>query len=452
MYSIRRYLPVLSAIWLASAAVPSAALVEISDEQMSEVSGAGIAIVLEDIRITASPTSFLEFTGSAPGSAEFERGDIRWYGISITGTDASAGSTWSGACGAGLLDLGCAQGGYVTHFAPHDNPLLLRAFDYERVDGLGNPGVSRTVLEVLFPSDHEPYRFAFWGELNVNQGAGGKLQVQNIWNNVNQGGGSLRIFNHVYGAGFNDNTFGLIFTNYFEADIRMSLAQSFLSPDVLGMVPEFEEYEGLYANDFRVFFPMGQMHYQALIADDVPASGGNFVLEQTLVPNDEDAYNHFYGRTIAHDPTGGYDRTESVRNALGSYHETHGYLRIGDWVGTQNYSYYDPTQGDNGANGNPAKAHGEPAAGACMPDRVTCTKNGRYDTTDGLFFSSYAGGSFTNRTFSPHTDNSRTRTPSAATESMNTINLGDAQISGMLVHHMKITTCAGLSTSVCLGL
>lgn len=451
MYSLRKSMPALAAALVSCMTTSAYGLVEMADEQMSEISGAGIAIVLEDIRITASPTSFLEFTGSAPGSAEFERGDIRWYGISITGTDTSFGSTWSGSCGAGILDLGCAQGGYVTHFAPHDNPLLLRAFDYSRVDGLGNTNVSRTVLELLFPSDHEPYRFAFWGELNVNQGAG-KLQVQNIWNNVNQGGGSLRIFNHVYGAGFNDNTFGLIFTNYFEADIRMSLAQGFFSPDTLGMVPEFEEYEGMYANDFRVYFPMGQMHYQALIADDVPGSNGNFVLEQTLVPNDEDAYNHFYGRTIADDPTGGYNRTESVRNALGSYHETHGYLRIGDWVGTQNYAYYDPTQGDNGANGNPHKAHGEPAAGACMADRVSCAKNGRYDSNDGLFFSSYAGGTITNRTYSPHTDNSRTKTPTAGNESMTIINLGDAQISGMLTHHMKITTCAGLSTSACLNL
>lgn len=426
---------------------PALALVALDEDEMASVNGAGIAIVLNDIRLTASPTSFLEFTGSAPGTTQFKRGDIRWYGISISGSDASAGTTWSGFCGSGYLQLGCAQGGYVQNFAPHDNPLILRAFDYTGVNALGVPNVENTVFEILFPSDHEAYRFAFWGELNVDNGAS-KLQVQNVWSNIKQGGGSLRVFQHTFGPNFNDNTFGMIFTNVFEGDIRMSVNQTFFSPDQLATVPEFEEFEGMYINDWRIYFPMGQLHYQATIADDVVSRDGNFVLEQTLVPNDPDAYNHFYGRTIANDPSGGYNRTESVRNALGSYHQTHGYLRMGDWLGAQDYSHYSVS---GGATGNPHAGFNEPAAGTCMADKPGCTKNGRFATTDGMFFSSYAGGSFTNFTFGQHTDNARTKTPSNATENMNVINLGDSQISGMLTHRMRIVTCAGLSTSVCLN-
>lgn len=409
---------------------PAWSLVEMAEEAMSEVSGSGVAIVLNDIRITASPTSYLEFTGADPGTTDYERADIRWYGISITGADGSAGSTWSGFCSSGILDLGCPQGGYVAEFAPHDNPLLLRAFDYSRVDVQGAADVSRTVLEIEYPTAHEPYRFSFWGELNVNSGAA-KLQVQNIWNNVNQGGSTIQVFQHSDAA---DPTFGVRFKNMFEADVRMSLNQTLFSPDTLELVPEFDDIEGLYINDYRVFFPLGNLHYQSLIAKSVAVGNGNFVLELTQVPNSPNAYNYHYGRSINEDPTGGYDRTQ--HNALGTYDETHGYLRMGDWVGTQDYTYYNSSVG-----GNPRAPHGEPVAGACMSDRVTCSNNAKTSQTDGLFFAAYPGNTFSVFSVGQHytTQPSGVSAPTGQ-ESLSTINLGDVSLSGMTVHHLKITS------------
>lgn len=412
------------------------ALEELDDSSLSEVQGTGVAIVLNDIRLTASPTSYLEFTGAdlpsnPPG---LQRADIRWYGLSISGSSSDVGSTWSGSCTSGILGLGCPQGGHIKEFAPHDNPLLLRVFDYTGVDVQGNLDQLRPVFEIEYPTAHEPYRFAFWGELNVNKGSD-KLQVQNIWNNVDQSGSKLQVFQH---SDNNDPTFGLLFANHFSADVRMSVNQTFLSPDSLAMVPEFEDYEGLYIDDYSVYFPLGQLHYQSLIAGSTPEKDGNFVLELTAIPNIANIYNEHYGRTINDDPTGGYDRTESVRNARGSYHRTHGYLRMGDWVGTQNYGHYSV------ANDNPHASFGEPVGGACMEGVSTCSMNGRWDRQGGTFFVSYAGGQFTNPDIAEHyqtqPNSHGTHTESGNEISMSGINLGDSQISGMLVHQLKITT------------
>ena len=443
---------------LAAGTQPVSALVAMEEEDMADVTGTGVAIALNDFRLTASPTSFIEFTGAPVGAGRpFRQTDLRWYGISITGTDASEGTSWNGFCSSGYLDLGCPQGGYISQFAPHDNPLLFRAFSYTGVDFQGVANVERNVFELVFPTAHEPYRFAFWGELNIKDLASNptnKLQVQNIWNNMDQSGSVLRIFQH---SDVNDPTFGTIFWNRFKADIRMSVNQSLFSPNQLGMVPEFTSEEGMYIGDYRLYFPMGQLHYQSTIFKSIPDPAGNrLVIEQTLLPNRVNAYNDFYGRTISDDPTGGVDR--SKYNALGSYERTHGYLRMGDWAplhtGFQNY--YPGGESDVkvrnpvGTTTNTSNdGYTETAGGQCMPDKVTCTKNGRFDTNDGMFFVAAPGRSFTVRTHSPHyvvpnggswQDEYGASTPRpTGTENITAINLGDARIEGLLVQHLRIT-------------
>lgn len=493
--------------------MPTQAMQELEEDDLRDATGEGIAIVLNDFALKFGPTSYFELTGTdeAAGSElNARRGDLRWYGISYTSgnrTLATAGQAWSGPCSNGILNMGCPLGGTIESLAPHDNPLVLRAFDYVGTTMAGTTNVSRSVIELLFPSRHERYRFAFWGEINVGTGTtvgtgntGGsligdgsdKLQVQNIWSNIDQSGTVVRLFQTSTGA---NDTLGMQYINRFSADIRMSVAQRISSPDTLGQTPEFDDREGLYIGDYRVFMPQGALHYQAMVVDDVVGSGagdGNFQIKLTQLPNFAAIYNEAYGRTITTDPTGGYDRTKiSLSNT--AYHATHGFVRMGDWAAVHRpnvngtvgsacdtaqtcYPYNPPAFGATDATlgGTARLMSSELAAGSCMQDKSSCTKNSAYSTSDGLFFVAAPGERFSVFAVSPNYmsdvgDNSNT-SPNldadlndnniisgvavdgadgsnggntfAARQIVNlsTINLGDSNIQGMILHSMSIKT------------
>lgn len=475
--------------------VPAMAMDELAEDDLRGATGEGIAIVLSDFALKMGPTSFVELTGADEASGSelnYRRGDLRWYGISYTSagnrtTGLTAGQAWSGPCSNGILNMGCPLGGTIANLAPHDNPLLLRAYDYTgRVLDSTGSAQSRSVFEVLFPSQHERYRFAFWGEMNVGTnstvgtgntsgstiGLGGdKLQVQNIWSNISQGGSVFRLF-QTSETDVNSRTLGIQFINHFEADIRMSAAQRMGSPDTLGQTPEFDDNEGLYIGNYRVHMATGQLFYQALVLDDVAVGNGNFQISVTQLPATPAIYNEFYGRTITTDPTGGYDRTKiDLTNT--NYHKTHGYVRMGDWAPThkaQTSAALPYTPAAYGATDATITSMPSEVAYAvntsCMPDRSTCSKNTPYSTSDGVFFVAAPGESFTVFRVSPNymsdpgtSTNSSTNidadlnannilnnTPVAgdfsgrATDSLTRINLGDVNIQGMTMHSLSLKT------------
>lgn len=489
-----------------ASSVPAMAMQELEEADLRDATGEGIAIVLEDFALKFGPTSYFELTGANEASGTelaARRGDLRWYGISYTSASPLSGGSWSGPCGNGFLNLGCPLGGNIANLAPHDNPIILRAFDYTGTTAAGLTNQTRSVVELLFPSKHERYRFAFWGEINVGTGStvgtgntggstiglgGDKLQVQNIWNNIDQSGTVVRLFQTSTGS---NDTLGMQYINRFAADIRMSVAQRYTSPDTLGQTPEFDDREGLYIGDYRVFMPQGALHYQAMVVDDVAIGNGNFQIKVTALPDIPAIYNEYYGRTIGTDPTGGYDRTE-IGLSNTAYHATHGFVRMGDWAATHkannatDYPYDPPGFGvtDAPIGGTGRLMSSEITAGACMADRPGCTrvidgatvatngKNTAYDTTDGLFFVAAPGERFSVFAVSP---NYMSDAGTGANDSPNldsdlndnniingvaidgnadgtnsfsgrqivnvsTINLGDTNIQGMMVHSMSLRT------------
>lgn len=481
-----RLKPVLLSLAMACS-VPAMAMDELAEDDLRGATGEGIAIVLSDFALKMGPTSFVELTGADEASGtelNYRRGDLRWYGISYTGagnrtTGLTAGQAWSGPCSNGILNMGCPLGGTIANLAPHDNPLLLRAYDYSgRVLDSTGSAQSRSVFEVLFPSQHERYRFSFWGEVNVGTGTtvgtgnttgstiglgGDKLQVQNIWSNITQGGSVFRMF-QTSETDVNSRTLGIQFINHFEADIRMSAAQRMGSPDTLGQTPEFDDTEGMYIGDYRVQMATGQLFYQALVLDDVAVGNGNFQIRVTQLPAIPAIYNEFYGRTITTDPTGGYDRTKiDLTNT--NYHKTHGFVRMGNWAPThrnQNTTDYPYSRPDYEQNGNVAAGYmpsEQPYVvnTSCMPDRATCAKNGSYDVNDGVFFVAAPGESFTVFAASPNylsdasvdadlNDNNIINGSSTgafagnAKVNLNQINLGDVNIQGMTMHSLSLKT------------
>lgn len=398
------------AVFVLFGTLECSAMQSMGDEDLSDVSGSGLAIALNNISVKMDKTSYVELTGVDLTSAQQRalRMDLRWYGMSYT---SSTGATdWAGnGCAAGILNLGCPIGGTIANLAAFDNPLILRSYNYSKPDmSIAGTVVNRSVLEFLFPSRvgngslavndvnqyigaHDPYRFAFWGELNVGTGnAGGSgtaltrtapaaavsgvgtgsssLKVLNIWNKVDQSGSAYRFF-QTTGA---TPTLGLQVINNFAADIRMSVAQN--SASAYGVAPDFNDTEGLYMRDFRLHMPTGQLNYQALQMDSItPFGGGSPVLYLTLndVPNVASTYDLFYGRTAASDSTGpnanGYTRSVWSGNAanLTNYNLSHGFLRMGDFAPTQRTKDTTAT-GYNAANGN------QYISGTGAPDGLNC--------------------------------------------------------------------------------
>lgn len=386
----------------------------LDDPALADVSGTGLAFALDDFRFQAAPTSYIEQIGGEPASGTtFARGDLRWFGVTLSNWDAgefsSQRTTWEGTCGNGYNNMGCpisTQG--IGDYANHDNPFLLRVFEYQRVglnaagnDWVGSPvvdgtsagGVNRTVLDLLGPSDSQDWRWSFWGEIQASDtdGSGNITNVLGVLRNQNLilgkpaaysrppsifgtgagnplDGAMLRMFQYrgqrLDGSGTSilDETMGLVYHHRLSGNYRFSLNQKSgsLSTDP---VPQFSNQEGLYFTDVNAFLPLGQLYYQGVVLDSVkPVGGGagdgNFIIELTSVPNDPNAYNDLY--SIAGD--NGYRRYG--RNDR--YYETHGYVEWGSQF---------PTCTGGGANGSIQCMSGSGVSGVRYagldPDGVT---------------------------------------------------------------------------------
>ena len=150
----------------------------LSDAEMEDVSGAGIAVALEEFRFMMAPTSYMEQVGTAPAIACtgtgttasntncWRRGDLRWYGINLSGAEnlAASGSHWNetGTCNPGAATMDCPRGGVIGGaggwFSPFDNPYLMRSwspagmgFDGSSVNSNPN-NPDKTIYEYLAPT------------------------------------------------------------------------------------------------------------------------------------------------------------------------------------------------------------------------------------------------------------------------------------------------------------
>jgi hypothetical protein len=195
----------LLAATLTLGAAQAQALTELSDDSLSDVQGAGFAFALDNFSMRFAPESFIELTGTDldpdgdAALAGWQRGDARYYGLSMTNGEIEAGTDWyatldgsGGGCGGdsdyGNLFLSCPQGskntsslGQTTNkygigaMASVYDPYVLRVFEYEGYDFQGNNlndtngNDKPTILELIGPSQTERWRWSFWGELEVDR-------------------------------------------------------------------------------------------------------------------------------------------------------------------------------------------------------------------------------------------------------------------------------------------
>ncbi|MFN3712122.1 MAG: hypothetical protein ACK4SX_00530 [Alcanivoracaceae bacterium] len=476
-----------------------------SDGEMQDINGAGIAVALQDFRFMMAPTSYMEQVGITPAGAAactgtgssasnthcWRRGDLRWYGINISGAEpvAGSGSHWTeNTCNPGVAAMNCPRGGVIGGaegwFSPFDNPYIMRAWSPQGMsfDGAlintdpNNP--TKTIYEYLAPTQQPDYIMSFWGEievgatrnpalqaLTIGQGAanpagGGLLKSQTIIRG-NAAGSIFRMFKFTETAA--DPSYGQTFAMFYHSrlrgDFRFSVAQNSLyASDEIGTPVSFENIEGLHFRNVDAFLPFGQLYYQALVLDAV-GTGGNFSLALTKVPNNPVVYQRFYslnpgdnrGYTTALAAVRDWNIPCAVGNeACTNRRLSHGYVRYGDWY--------------------PGSAAWAPSSG---------TRNTAANVSDGIFFRKCPGCSdfraFARRpividkrgeTFSrQRTQNYNCSTGNVGGCTVNSpnggpvfsasagdwsrtfptsaVNLGDSRIEGLLIHHLTITSCQG---------
>lgn len=333
-------------------AVTGYALTPMDDDQMSEVNGTGLAVGFDDFDFRMAPTSFIELTGSEPSSAAdtagWDRGDARYYGLSFTDADANGVQWFDNDNACGNPDDLCALGsGTITNFAPVNNPYVFRAFDNPGYDPSGtylDGGSTPTNMELVGPTASDPWRWSFWGELQVdrnNQDGGSELlQSQTIikGKNITQSG-DPSIF-RIFQTEGPDETFGFTYQSALSGDFRFSVAQTGSSPDAVHEVPEFGAQEGVVFKNVDAFIPLGRLHSQFFSLNSTSANDGNFVIELSEVPNSPNAYNDIYcgnqGSACTTNSTasdGTYDDTfgNEVEVISNPNDETHGYVRWGNF-------------------------------------------------------------------------------------------------------------------------
>lgn len=373
---------------------PAYALESLSDDGLSEVSGTGLAFPFENIHFQMAPTSFVELTGVsfancvAPGNpsgcvdTSLKRGDLRYYGLTM-----SQGATYAGtvsnkmvynlsnantmnwdrtACSGGFNGLGCPTSQYgINAYSTVDNPFVLRAFDYNKM-GYAGTNITQTLLEFIGPSNMDPFRWAFWGEVEAGRTVDGsgnitgmtgllksqslilgkpaaRVKAPSLYGTDDVGGNAnpyagpvLRLFQDVQ-----TSSLGLNYISRLSGDFRFSVNQLNDIQTARGAVPTFTAEEGLYFNDVNAYLPLGQLNYQALTLDRVAAGNGNFALTLTRIPDDSRVYGVHYalptaitfpgcGSTAAGScgaAAAGYNRV--LANANSNYYTSHGYVEWG---------------------------------------------------------------------------------------------------------------------------
>lgn len=465
-------------------ALPAAALERLDDDAMSGVAGNGIALAFDNFQFAMAPSSYFEQVGSAPSPACsgtgsvasntncWRRGDLRWYGINISGAASGAGlgMQWDNvsSCDPGSLD--CARGGTIANFSPFDNPYLIRAwspqgmsYDGSCVNGTGSGCTASTttkaIYEYLAPTNQPNYTFSWWGEIESGStrnsatqplatGAGSVLKSQNIIRG-NAAGSIFRLFQFTEPG---NQTFGIFYHSRLKGDYRFSVAQAPAGAgvsDVIGTPTLFAPTEGMYFRGVDAYIPLGQLFYQALTLKQVGVAG-NFELALTPIPNTAVVYNRHYA--LNGGDTAGYE-TARANNTGGAttadYKQTHGYSRWGGWSSTGTVVGRNLVNGVDGSSTGDGVMFRRCTGTGCANFLAFADRPVRIDqrgetqsmnqTQNYNCPTANAGGCAAAPTSGPTSsgvgDSSRTYPTAAA-------NLGDSRIEGLMFNSLRIESCA----------
>lgn len=267
--------------------VQAEGLVELTDDNLAVVTGAGAAISLSDFSFGLSNTGFVEAIGSGSITTG-NRADLYWLNPTISNRDG---------------DLNSRDGGGIPAWGSAQDPWVLRV---ESPTGYKYDGTSSTwpVLTYIAPKTvgTNYFKYAFWGDLQVkNQNSNNalisRLQSQAVWDGLSLNGSTISLFQNTY-----DGSLGLVWHNRISmpssSALRFSVAQSShpagADADPVTAAPTFDANEGIYLYGLNIDMPIGALHYQPLIVDNDPSSPRNFLIELVRLPNQANVYTDFY--------------------------------------------------------------------------------------------------------------------------------------------------------------
>lgn len=337
------------------------ALESLDDDAMSDINGAGVALAFDNFSSRFAPTSYINMLGTdvAVGSTPYvaphnwRRGDLYYYGLSMTGGSVGQGMDWygtgtgTGGCTPGADGLGCPIGRTaastqvegIKNWASVYNPYMIRVFQYAGYSYEGlclgteasgkcntvNLTTSPTYYEFVGPSKGDKWRWAFWGELLVNNGglalgaAGDTFTASSTCNGgtVTAGAncaGILKSQTIILGNNFTldnkptrlqivqtptsdpaEQSLSVVYQSRLSGNFRFSVAQTgtYAASVAHGIVPDFNDVEGMYFKNVDAFIPLGQNNYQTVVFRNNGTSG-NFIVELTPIANNANVSNTFY--------------------------------------------------------------------------------------------------------------------------------------------------------------
>ncbi|HEX5361981.1 MAG TPA: hypothetical protein VFW49_13005 [Fluviicoccus sp.] len=321
-------------------AVCHADLQPMGDEGMEDVSGAGVALLPENFRITFDDTAYIKTLTSTTAPAFGKKAELIWYGMTL------------GAANGSLSSRGAGQ---ITSWGTASNPWLLKV---ETINALNYSGALQNVAVMnYYAPKYTPgeggLKYSFWGDVIVrcvdNTSVGctvggvdsvlditnvdlqptrpapagivatevssigyfdGHFQSQNIWDDFTLNGSRFSIFSsvvdynsaaHTTVASTTNGSLGLVWLNRINSSAtgkyRFSVAQS--APGTLNgsglttVAPTFNNTEGFYITDMDINMVVGSLHYQPVIIGAVQGSQ-NFQIELVRLPNIAAIYNKHY--------------------------------------------------------------------------------------------------------------------------------------------------------------
>ncbi len=396
---------------------PAYALEKISDIELSDATGEGLAFFATDFQLQAQPGAYINLMPIGP-AAGGSKANIYIYGLAISkNTNAGDMNTAHNSRFSGTgLNWGSQEDG---------NYFLLNVDG----NGAGAPGLNGSSVVVpnlvitaptstLASEDGNNIRLGLWMDVNqldptANQRNSSvpALQAQGIWDGLSINGTKISMFatpgSSTVNSAYN-NTLGLNGVLRFNTNangvLRLSVAETAAGSPGNGVTPysadpTFDQNEGIYLPRLAMNLPLGQPNYQPLM---LSSDSTGVVLELARIPNNAGAYNQFY---VNYDGTS----TPGLTPAQGKCAQarcpttaTHGSIAIGD-------VYYNNSATLNAATNTPAYSY-----------------NALY-TSSGA----QAGTGVVGVTFKAPVASGGTAT--------NGVNLGTAAIDGLMIQHLKMT-------------
>jgi len=325
-------------------AVCHADLQPMGDEGMEDVSGAGVALLPENFRITFDDTAYIKTLTSTTAPAFGKKAELIWYGMTLGAADGS---------------LSSRNAGQITSWGTASNPWLLKV---ETINALNYSGALQNVAVMnYYAPKYTPgeggLKYSFWGDVIVrcinNTDVGclggvdsvlditgaetdptipgnvsnptakipasavsniayfdGHFQSQNIWDDFTLNGSRFSIFSsvvdynsaaHTTVASTTNGSMGLVWLNRINSSAtgkyRFTVAQGGAGTlDAQGLTtaaPTFNSAEGFYITDMDINMVVGSLHYQPVIIGAVQGSQ-NFQIELVRLPNVAAIYNKHY--------------------------------------------------------------------------------------------------------------------------------------------------------------